>query len=382
MRKSLIALFLALSVVAGSDAFASRARLTVAGTGDGGTLLDGSGVGGSMYVDDAYNMFYNPSYVNDYKDWGIIERSNGNSVTNSDAFGGFVTSMMNFNWGIFFNRTGALTQYNLKRFANATAANTATTAENGANMRPIELIMGGDAGSIKYGLGLSYARYRISQGGANPLNAVNTDMTLKLGAQFDGFDPFFNYKLIGRERGFNSGLNTESTRNHRDWMLGLRYHYGEWVPYAAVRQTKVGGESTRKTYGLGFARSSKVAEGVKLHYGFGLWRNAKNNPTSTGAVGNRDMQTVIPVDMSVEGDVTSWLALRAGLNYRLWSQTGKNTDADDTNGAVGASFKFGKLTMDWAVGSATEASATETTDSKAFGFDSGFFTLASVQYNW
>ena len=42
MRKSLIALFLALSVVAGSDAFASRARLTVLGTGEGGTLLDGT----------------------------------------------------------------------------------------------------------------------------------------------------------------------------------------------------------------------------------------------------------------------------------------------------------------------------------------------------
>jgi len=38
-------------------------------------FLDGYGNGGSLLTEDAYNMFYNPAYVNDYKDWAIIGKT-------------------------------------------------------------------------------------------------------------------------------------------------------------------------------------------------------------------------------------------------------------------------------------------------------------------
>ena len=34
------------------------------------------GSSGTFYMDDAYNMFYNPAYVTDAKNWAIIEKSN------------------------------------------------------------------------------------------------------------------------------------------------------------------------------------------------------------------------------------------------------------------------------------------------------------------
>ena len=343
MKKSIIALFLALGFVAGTDAFASRARLVVTGTGDAGAILDGAG--GSFYVEDAYNMFYNPSYVNEYKDWGIIERSvAGGSATGNHPFGGFVTSMMNTNVGVFFNRTSAMGP-------EASAVNT----------HPIELIVGGDHG-VKWGAGLSYGHNGNATG-------TDTDVMLRLGAQFDGLDPFLSYRLIDKEKSIAAG-NT-----YKDMTIGTRYHWGEWTPYTAFRQKKTNGNTMTNNFGLGMGRNAKVAEGVKLHYGFGFWRNVnKAAGTST---------SVVPVDMSVEGDATSWLALRAGLNYRLWDQTGKATNADAATGRLGATFKWNKLSMDWAVGSGTAAAATaETIDNSTFGFDGQFFAATSLQYTW
>jgi hypothetical protein len=338
MKKSIIALLLALSFTAGSDAFASRARLLVTGTGDAGMILDGAG--GSFYTEDAYNMFYNPSYVNDYKDWGIIERSQTGAVADN-PFGGFVTSMMNTNVGVFFNRTTYLPTFS-----------TATRAA----MRPIELMVGGDHG-VKWGLGLAYARAGTVQG-------VSQDLTLRLGAQFDGFDPFLTYKIMGKEKAGTAD------NKFKDMMAGFRYHWGEWVPYAAYRQTKTNGNTQANSWGLGMGRNTKVAEGVKLNYGFGFWRTGK-----------RTGQSVVPIDLSVEGDATSWLTLRAGLNYRLYDQIAKTTQTDASTGRLGATFKWNKLSMDWAVGTGAGVGA-EALDAPTFGFDSQFFAATSLQYSW
>jgi len=337
MNKKVLALILAVGIMAGSQAMASRARLLVLGTGDAGMLLDGNGNGGSFIVDDAYNMFYNPAFINNYKDWATIEKSNG---VNS-AEGGFVTSVMNFNLGVFMNRTSALD-------ANWTNRN---------NMRPIDVIFGGDSG-IKWGVGLTYATYHAT-------DKTDTNLDLKAGVEVNNFEPFIAYKVIGGEK---QAVN----QKHKDMAVGTRYHYGEWTPYAAVRMAKLEDVKTN-SWGLGAGRKSKVAEGVKLDYGFGFFRQ-----THAGLAHN-----VVPIDLAVEGEILSWMTVRGGVSYNFWDRDNNTTVADNTAASLGASFHVGKFNMDWAVGSAASLTpAGEKINGATFDASNGFFTAASVTYTW
>src|SRR4051812_11077428 len=103
MSKRILAVALVLGILATSTAFASRSRTSVLGTGDNGMFLSG----GTFFYDDARNIFYNPAYVNDFKNWGIIEKSNfvsgaGATVVGTSAEGGFVSSLSSFNLGVYF----------------------------------------------------------------------------------------------------------------------------------------------------------------------------------------------------------------------------------------------------------------------------------------
>src|SRR4051812_7704424 len=87
-----------------NNAFAARAHLAVMGTGDAGLLGNAFNSGGSFYYDDAYNMFYNPAYVNDFRNWATIEKFNGSA----SAMGGFATKISNMYLGLFVNRADAI----------------------------------------------------------------------------------------------------------------------------------------------------------------------------------------------------------------------------------------------------------------------------------
>src|SRR5271156_931933 len=101
MSKRILAVALVLGILATSNAFADRSRTSVLGTGDGGQFLSA----GSFFYDDSRNIFYNPYYVNDFKIWGIIEKSIFPGVT---AEGGFVTSDSIFNLGVYVNRESSI----------------------------------------------------------------------------------------------------------------------------------------------------------------------------------------------------------------------------------------------------------------------------------
>ena len=93
-NKKFLVAALALGILAAApSAFATRSTTLVKGTGDGGAILNG----GSLYYDDEHNMFYNPSVINDFKNWATIEKSNFPGAT---AQGGMVTQFMNFNLGV------------------------------------------------------------------------------------------------------------------------------------------------------------------------------------------------------------------------------------------------------------------------------------------
>jgi hypothetical protein len=384
MNRQLFALCILFAVFASTNAFASRARLLVYGTGDGGLILGGNGNMGSFYTDDAYNMFYNPAYVNDYKNFGIIEKSNFNQAyTSGDitatnptgaftsqsggttAEGGFTTSVGNYTLGVFMNRTDVLSD---------------AIYAHPFDMRPIDIMIGGDNG-IKWGLGVTYSAYQSTPVGSTSMS-TDDDVVVRLGVEVNNFEPFGWYR-IGGDNHFVAGNEVEQNKM---WAVGMKYHWGEWTPYAAFKKTEFNNIDTGTVYGAGFGRDTKLTEGVKMAYSLAFFRQANGdaygfNPSVGGEL--NPQRTVVPINFMVEGDAATWITLRAGLGYNLIDQVSTGTAPDSTSGRIGATIHIAKVDFDWAVGKVGSASESATeTNSQNFDISNGFFTAAAVSYKW
>jgi hypothetical protein len=368
MSKRILAVTLAFGILATSNAFASRARVSVLGTGDAGAFI----TGGSLFYDDARNIFYNPSYVNDFKNWGIIEKSNGVATgvqagTASQAEGGFVSSMGSFNLGVYLNRLSAIGH--------------AGASTNFANMRPLEVYFGGDMGNAKWGLGLDYAS--ASAGGQS-----NTQMNLKAGAQVADFEPFGWITLIGADKIATGGGDGNKFKSMG---LGLRYKMGEWIPYGGWSQMKItpaGGTDIKSSSWLvGLGRSTKIGEGSRMNYSVSIVRATNGGASAPTDVSGR---TVIPVNVSVEADANGWLTARAGLSHNVYDRattvgSGDASTGANTTGRLGFGIHVGKADLDFAVGkSGTAFARAESTelDAQVFDISNAFFSQASVSYHW
>ncbi len=374
MKTRMISMLALVAIVAGStDAFASRARVNVMGQGDAGFILNSSG---SMYYDDMYNIFYNPAYVNDFKNWVIVEKG---SATGTNE-GGFVTSFMGVNVGAFFNRVDA---FNFTSGATATA--------NNSVLRPIDLVVGGDHG-VKWGLGLTYAK---SKGDAVTAGKQN-HLTARAGVMVADFAPFVSYRIKGEDK-----TNDANKTKANDMTIGVKYQYGEWSPYAAYRTFKhetTAASVTTKDNSLtamliGAGRNTKIGENARLVYNLAY---ARLTAKDIGASASKSARTVIPVDFAIEGDVASWITVRAGLQYRLMDRVAGATNAaivggtaaksgsqaDNTGGRIGATFHVSKLDIDWAFGSNSASAGAANLDTDTVGFDSGTFSNLSVSYKW
>jgi hypothetical protein len=387
MNKQLFALCILFGVFAAfssNDAYASRARLLVYGTGDAGLIMGGNGNMGSFYADDAYNMFYNPAYVNDNKNFGIIEKSNYNSAytlgdvtggnptgafTNQSggttAEGGFVTSVGNYSLGVFMNRTDVLSD---------------AIYSHPFDMRPIDLMIGGDMSWGKWGLGVTYSSYRGTPAGTTSMT-TDTDVVVRLGFEKNDFEPFGWYR-IGGDNHFVPGGNVEQNRMYA---VGLKYHWGEWTPYGAFKKTQSNGLNTGTIFGAGFGRDTKLTDGIKMAYSLAYFRQASGDAFGFNTANQGELnpqRSVVPINFTVEGDAATWITLRAGLGYNLIDQVATGTAADSTSGRIGATFHVNKVDFDWAVGKAAAAETSTDTNSQTFDVANGFFTAAAVSYKW
>lgn len=341
MNKRIVSALVLAGMIASSSAFASNARELVMGTGGADSFSNG----GSFYYEDAYNFFYNPAYVNDYKNWAIFEKGTGSDAANF----GFVTSMMNFNMGLFFNRNAALT--------------TGTNAT--------DFMFGGDMG-VKWGLGLTYGQSTTA-----PASGSNkhSDLSARLGVSYMGLDPFIGFKIIGSDK-----LDSTTVTKYTDMTFGARYHYGEWTPYAAYRMRKTKTEATgadvkTNNFIIGAGRETKLAEGARLTYAL-YWSNSKVESAPTAATTDRKTNNV-PVDMAIEADALSWLTLRGGVNHVISSDNNTQT----TTARIGGTFHVSKVDVDYAFGNGSLVGG-NTPDSSDVGFDSGTFHQVGMKYSW
>lgn len=282
-----------------TSAMASNARLAVMGNGLGGF----GGSNGSFYYNDNYNIFYNPAYVNDFTNWVAIERTGG--VAGEPFFGG-VTGFGAMNVGLFLNRAGAYTTDNR-----------------------INVMVGGDSG-VKWGVGLEFG------------NQNGSELDLTAGVSVSDFDPFINFKVMNEDA---------AEVEHPAFGVGLRYHWGDWTPYALF-------DIENEILSAGIGRSSKLKEGVMLNYAL-AFTDITNN-------------LAVPLQVAVEADVNSWLVFRAGLGYGF----GANQAA---NARLGGTFKMAGANLDFAVGGGNGGGDL---DADTFGFSDELFTTVGLTYNW
>jgi len=400
-------------LISGS-AFGSIARQVVLGGQPVFAPLDltastATAANGSLWYDDDYNVFYNPAYVNEYKNYLTI---------NKGMEGGWFSSVFdNFAYGVYVNRgqnVGGVTGRN--NYGNFIAPGiTARTAMIGASasalntQRPVDFFFGGDTG-IKWGLHVGWAYNRNQTGATNPNNGdgevSNRYWRFDLGAEVMGFEPYFGTTLFSKYESTIRGA--EATQDLNEFNLGLRYKYEGWTPYIAYNQTREAGSGVglarqvqvlHKLWGFGVGHDTKVADGVHVMKNVGFWMDSVNDDTFTAETNRKYTQMILPINFALEAEATSWLVLRAGATYDFFNQTNhdRNNVSDVTNAGdkkvsragtttfrLGSTFKFGKLHVDSAFGQGTAAAnpAGETLTGSNFGFDSQTFALVSAAYHW
>ena len=336
--------------VFGTQTFASRATNLVLGAGDAGTVLQG----GSFFYEDNYNIFYNPAYVNDFKNWAIIEKS---GAPNATAQGGFVASIASFNFGLYLNRGNAIPSQLGLASGGFGVPGTITNQWSPNPVRPIDVFIGGDMG-FKWGLGLTYSSAATIAGNSSLV-------VLHGGAEINGFEPFVSGTVSG----------SDVNGSHSFFRGGARYKWGEWTPYLAFATfndpiNALGTASNHElNIGGGLGRNAHIAEGVRLLYALSYW-------SVNDSVNSRN---ILPIDLSLEGDVVTWMTLRAGLSYRLIDRTSGVSAGDNTTGRFGATAHAGKVDFEFAVGG---GSAAGNIDSGSFDLANGLFTAANLTYRW
>jgi len=402
-------------LVAGS-AYATIARQAVLGNQPLATF-NGAGVSsslatGALWYDDDYNVFYNPSYVMDNKNYVVVQKG---------LEGGFFKGEFeNFAYGVYLNRGGTtagpqtvyapgmvspgLKQQNQYTGAGATALNT---------QRPIDLFFAGDTG-VKWGLHLAWA-YNRNQTVATKANdggeVTNRYWHADFGMQMMGLEPFIGLTFASDYQDNSGATTTPYTQSLNEFNAGVRYKYEGWTPYFAFKKFRDGGvnngagttqiQSRVNQWALGVGHDTKVADGVHVLKNIGVFINSYEDD-APAAEANRDYkETIVPINVAIEGEATSWLTLRAGASFDLFNQqsyarSNRNPDvsvndkvkslAGTTSFRVGSTFKFGKLHMDSAFGvgaAAADGSSTQNgLDGSNFGFDAQTFALVSVGYHW
>lgn len=400
MRKNILTLGLvATAFVASQSAYASRARNAVLGSADPFNVFTNAGHG-SLYVNDAYNMFYSPAKINDNKNFFTMEKSNGEAVGNklaasntNDAEGGFVTSMGDFTFGAFLNRTTGV-QGNFSDAASA--LNPLGNNNFRGELRPIELMFGGDVG-VKYGLGYTYANGG-DKTGANTVTRARSH-NVRAGIEYMGAELFGDVNLASKQMyGSKSALtpNDQEVKNN-NMGIGGRYTYGEWIAYAGYRSVKSEAPTTlvsanasnitSKTtnYAVGVGRNAKLSDSTSLNYAVGYHRQIGTTKPKAG--NEAKVRTVMmPLDVSLESELASWFIARGGMQYRLAHRgTTNGIEAPVTNGSLGGTFRFGKVDVDFAMSTANNGAAV-TGDPALTGANLGFsdnlFSYVSMTYCW
>lgn len=353
MKKTTQFLFVTLAVMSSTQALATMSRLSVMGTADPYKIAPH----GSFYYENRYNHIYNPAFINSASNWMTIETDANSTVGTQHVEGGFATSIMNFNVGVYLNRSDA---------------DSMLTPQQGFNsVRPIDITIGADMGA-RWGLGVTFDSQKTGT------STSKTLLELRAGVLVGDFEPFLHARVIAKDSNGAAVLPKDTSYNG-----GVRYRFGEWTPFAGFKMDKTvkdaATESTAKAFGFGLARNTRISENTNLNYALSAWRAMTRGTVTPGnSVGNN--VTRLPVDISIESHFASWITGRAGLTYELLNRLNGVTATGTTSARLGSTIHASKQTgVDFAFGG---GAASGTVGGEYYDFAHGTFAMVGVTHNW
>ena len=363
MKKQL-ALAAGLAVLA-APAFASKARLQALG----------EDVNGSFYISDNRNIFLNASEVNNHKDFVTFELENDGG----NGEGGFIRNAGNLVWGAHMGRN---LSYNTLQDSAADAAS--IDGEYNAS-NALDLFIGGDAG-VKWGVQLtrSVQEDEAYDGTGTDFDgeAETSVMDLAVGVSQGAWGAYLKYGLTGTSEYKDVDLDVERSGA---WEIGGSYMMNGYTAFiqrgqSTIEEKENDVEVEAVSTTLGVARQDKLNDKAVM-----FTKVAYNMSSSDIKDGNETSSNDLTATIGLEFDAASWLTLRGSVGQEVLINNEetdpaagaktKNTEANTTVVAAGATLKFGDLAVDGVVGN-NNAGTAGVVDS------SNFMTKVSMTYRF
>jgi hypothetical protein len=351
-----------------ASAFASKARLQALG----------ENVNGSFYIQDNRNMFLNANEVNNYKDFLTFETgaSTGtNTETTPRAEGGFFRTMGAMNYGLYLG-----SQYDRTNDARGQL-----TAAQARTNNPLDLFVGGDAGSVKWGANLTYSSSNDAS------TRVKSDYTaLRLGAQVMSNLNVFVQTDINNKVTVGNTVSENTAKGKMAGSVGATYMINDLKVFAQYgsddsKFTSTNGGQTQEfknnSYLVGVGREASVNDKTKVYTK--LQYSQVGNTIELDGITNRNThanQKSIPVTIGLEHDALSWLTLRGSVVQNLWDSNNQVTagvgeknikNAQSTQVNTGATLTLGSLKLDGVIG-------TTNPGTRAVGSNNGTLSLDNL----
>lgn len=311
---------------------------------------------GSYYVNDNRNQFLNPAQINNHKDLVTFEfGSTGNATSNADAVkapkavGGVNKAYGNMVYGLYFG--------------DATPSSSVVRSLSGVNLQeknPIDLFVGGDAG-VKWGANVTYDAYDGGSSATNDRLASNA-LRARVGVLMGDLEAFAHVSAKGDAKDFLGNeiegkasyfVGVGQLVNGTKFFADYKHIAGE---YSSVASATVKEDWKFNEARLGAGRVERLNDKANMFAKVTIERRTveDDGKSTFSGVAGESTRYILPINLGLETEATSWLTLRASVGHNIWSQNevdpkgGKKTSTHLANTAVraGATLKFGELSVD------------------------------------
>jgi hypothetical protein len=369
MKKQLI-VALGLAVIA-APAFASKARLQALG----------EDTNGSFYINDNRNIFLNAANVNNHKDLVTFETG---SETDDDANDS--ASAPRAEGGVFFGNGNLVYGVQLGNESN-TSNLLRTWSQTNTEQNNIDLFVGGDAG-MKWGANLTYGQTAESSDNGGDQSVMRT----KLGVIAGDLEGFANINIKNKSESESGG----EFEGKMGYQIGGAYSMNAYKFFAEYRSIEgedkaADADAEIGLLRIGAGRTDKLNDKATLFTKFEVSREKLNAETaSAGAAistdGEDQITTNLPLTIGLEYDAASWLAVRGSIAQSIYSDKSIKDNsnenlADTTVVNLGATLKFGEMSVDGVVGNNDGTTIADSGTNGSLRTDS-LMSRVSVSYKW
>ncbi len=356
MKKLITALAFTGLFCGGSLAMASKARLQALGQSSDG----------SLYLQDARNIFKNPAYLSTYTNSVNLEFGTTTRGGTTFAEGGFTRNFGGFDLGVQLGREthiedalGVAAASGVNNLAPFNTAGTAFQAPNNA----VEIIGAFKSGANNFGVSVLFANTENKPaGGAFPIKESGS-LTLRGGVVNDaGWEAYAYIDFINEAKNETAANTNDEYKGKFVGGLGGSVKASEnGKVYAKLTSNTLEAKDATPTVeyeldlleiDLGYAMQHDM-DGALLFYSAGVkYSTGKFEEKLTNA--DADLkETSIPLTVGVEAQALDWLKLRGSVSQRVILNSIESTTLDNSTHpanttvvAAGASFVLGKFMLD------------------------------------